>query len=77
MSGMFGETGSLYETEFGDTSTRSDRGVPMIDDEAIEYPGATSAYGQAVLRGEAGHSGDIFPIPDTDEPAEQLPEEDA
>jgi hypothetical protein len=77
MSGMFGETRSLMGSEFGDTPTRSDRGVPMIDDEAIEYPGARSAYGQAVLRGEAGHSGDIFPIPDTDEPVEQPPREDA
>lgn len=77
MSGMFGENKSLMGAEFGETSTRSDRGVPMIDDEVVEYPGASSAYGQAVLRGEAGFSGDIFPIPDTDESAEQLPGEDA
>lgn len=46
MSGMFGETGSLRGgPEFGQTSTRSDRGVPLTEEEvaALEAKRAQQA----------------------------------
>lgn len=77
MSGMFGETNSLAGGEWGGTSTRSDRGVPIDLHEQRRLPGHESAYGQAVLRGTGHEFGDVFIIPDTDEPVEQPPREDA